>query len=158
MKKSALKIIVSALLAPVVMLVILFITGLLEIIFRGEMIAWIPEIFICICVIPALLILEHKMKLGEVTLACNAAYFISAVVSGFLLIYPLVEWYVTDFYEILNPWDNDGWFTGLQWLFYLFAVYAQAALHLIIRIIIAISRRIRAERKIADKEKYGDEE
>ena len=64
---------------------------------------------------------------------------------------------INEFYQKLNSWDNN-WFTGFQWLIYVFTVYAQVVLHLIIRIIIAIVTRIRAERKIADKEKYGDEE
>ncbi len=156
MNKNALKIIASALLAPAIMLVVLFVTGFAEALFQTDFV-WPLEIFLCIWIIPALLVFEKRMKLGDLALACNAAYFISAAAFA-VPVYMIVELYVTDLYEILNPWDNDGWFTGLQWLFYLFTVYAQAALHLIIRIIIAIARKISAERKAADKEKYGDEE
>lgn len=154
--KKALKIIVSALLAPVVMLLVLFITGFMETVFQADIITWLLEIFICILLIPLLLLLERKMKLGELSLACNGAYFISAVVFA-VPVYMIVGWYISEFYQKLNSWDNN-WFTGFQWLIYVFTVYAQVVLHLIIRIIIAIVTRVRAERKIADKEKYGDEE
>jgi len=157
MKKSASKIIASALLAPAVMLVILFITGILEIVFQGDMIAWFFEIFICICTVLLLLALEYKKKSGELALACNAAYFISAVVMAFP-VYMAVMLYLEYGYDVLNPWSKGQFLSGIQWLLYLFAVYAQVVLHLVIRIIIAIVTRIRTERKIADKEKYGDEE
>lgn len=156
MKKTTLKIITSALLAPAVMLLILVITGVLEVIFQADIITWLLEIFICILLIPLLLLLERKMKPGELSLACNGAYFISAVVFA-IPVYMIMGLYIENWYEILNPWD-DNWFTGLQWLVYVFTVYAQVVLHLIIRIIIAIVARIKEERKIADKEKYSDEE
>lgn len=157
MKKSASKIIASALLAPAVMLVILFITGIVEIAFQGDMIAWFFEIFICICTVPMLLVFEYKKKSGELALACNAAYFISAVVMA-VPVYMAVMLYLEYGYDVLNPWSKGQFLSGIQWLLYLFTVYAQVVLHLVIRIIIAVVRRIRAERKIADKEKYGDEE
>lgn len=156
MKKSALKIIVSALLAPGVMLCILFITGLTEIIFQTSLISGYLEALMCICAVPALLILERKMKLGELTLACNAAYFISAVVFAVPVFWLAVS-YADNLYSRLNAWDH-GWFSGIQWIFYLIFVYAQVILHFIIRIIIAVARKIKKERRIADKEKYGNEE
>ena len=154
MKKSASKIIASALLAPAVMLAILFITGIVEIAFQGDMIAWFFEIFICICTVLLLLALEYKKKLGELALACNAAYFISAVVMV-IPIYGVVMLYLEYGYDILNPWSEGQFLSGIQWLIYLFAVYAQVVLHLIIRIIIAIVTKVKAERNAADKEKYG---
>ena len=157
MKKSASKIIASALLAPAVMLVILFITAIVEIAFQGDVVAWFFEIFICICTVLLLLILEYKKKLGELALACNGAYFISAVVMA-VPVYMAVMLYLEYGYDVLNPWSKGQFLSGIQWLLYLFTVYAQVVLHLVIRIIIAIVTRIRAERKIADKEKYGDEE
>ena len=152
--KSTLKIICSILLAPAVMLLILFITGVMESISQGDVFAWLFEIFICICTIPALLILERKMKLGELTLACNAAYFISAVVMA-IPIYGVVMLYLEYGYDILNSWSEGQFLSGIQWLIYLFAVYAQVILHLIIRIIIAVITKVKAERNAADKEKYG---
>lgn len=157
MKKSASKIIASALLAPAVMLVILFITAIVEIAFQGDVIAWFFEIFICICTVLLLLALEYKKKSGELALACNGAYFISAVVMA-VPVYMAVMLYLEYGYDVLNPWSKGQFLSGIQWLLYLFTVYAQVVLHLVIRIIIAVVRRIRAERKIADKEKYGDEE
>lgn len=154
--KSALKIIISALLAPAVMLVILFITAIVEIAFQGDVVAWFFEIFICICTVFLLLILEYKKKLGELALACNAAYFISAVVFA-VPVFMIAVFYADNLQGRLNPWDHSLFFSGFQWIGYVFTVYAQVVLHLIIRIIIAIVTRIRAERKIADKEKYGDE-
>ena len=157
MKKNTLKIIVSALLAPAVMLIILFVTGIIEIAFKTEMIAWLLEIFICICIIPLLLIFEQKKKLGDLSLACNGAYFISAVVFA-VPVYGVIMLYLEYGYDVLNPWSKGQFLSGIQWLLYLFVVYAQVVLHLIIRIIIAVVTRIKEERKIADKEKYGDEE
>lgn len=150
------RIIGSILLAPAVMLIILFITALAEIVFRGEMVAWLLEIFICICVIPLLLLLERKAETGEFALECNGAYFISAVIMA-VPVYGVVMLYLEYGYDVLNPWSNGQFLSGIQWILYLFTVYAQVVLHLIIRIIIAVVTRIRAERKIADKEKYDDE-
>ncbi len=156
--KKALKIIVSALLAPVVMLLVLFVTGFMETVFQADIITWLLEIFICILLIPLLLLLERKMKLGELSLACNGAYFISAALFGIFVLPHMVEAYATEYYEIVNAWDTSTFLKGVQWVLYQITVYAQVVLHLIIRIIIAIVTRVRAERKIVDKEKYGDEE
>ena len=157
MKKSASKIIASVLLAPAVMLVILFITAIVEIAFQGDVVAWFFEIFVCICTVFLLLALEYKKKLGELALACNGAYFISAVVFA-VPVYGVVMLYLEYGYDVLNPWSKGQFLSGIQWLLYLFVVYAQVVLHLIIRIIIAVVTRIKEERKIADKEKYGNEE
>ena len=157
MKKSASKIIASVLLAPAVMLVILFITAIVEIAFQGDVVAWFFEIFVCICTVFLLLALEYKKKLGELSLACNGAYFISAVVFA-VPVYGVVMLYLEYGYDVLNPWSKGQFLSGIQWLLYLFVVYAQVVLHLIIRIIIAVVTRIKEERKIADKEKYGNEE
>jgi len=154
MKKNALKIIVSALLAPAVMLAILFVTGFMEVVFQADVITWLLEIFICICLIPLLLLFERKLKLGELSLACNGAYFISAAVFGIFVLPHAVEAYAAEYYEIINTWDTGTFLKGFQWVFYQITVYAQVALHLIIRIVIAIVTKIRAERKAADKEKY----
>ncbi len=157
MKKTTLKIIGSALLAPLLMLNILFITALAEIVFRDTTAAWCAEIFICICTILLVLLLERKMKPGELSLACNGAYFISAVVMA-VPVFVIAVFYADNLQGRLNPWDHSLFFRGFQWLVYVFTVYAQVILHLIIRIIIAIVARIKEERKIADKEKYSDEE
>ena len=98
------------------------------------------------------------MKPGELSLACNGAYFISAALFGIFVLPHMVEAYATEYYEIINTWDTSTFLKGVQWVFYQITVYAQFVVHFIVRIIIATVTRIRAERKTADKEKYGNEE
>ena len=130
----------------------------METVFQADIITWLLEIFICILLIPLILLIERKLKPGELSLACNGAYFISAALFGIFVLPHMVEAYATEYYEIINTWDTSTFLKGVQWVFYQITVYAQFVVHFIVRIISATVTRIRAERKTADKEKYGNEE
>ena len=140
--KTALKIIASALLAPFCMLLLLTAIAIFEIATKsgGEIIPFYLHIALCIAAIPILIKLEGKFVSEELRLACNGAYFIAAAIFGFLILPHIGEFYLEKYYELLNPYDDDSFLSGIQWAFYYIAQLCQAGLHLLVRVIIAFVR------------------
>ncbi len=138
--KTALKIIASALLAPICMLLLLTVIAFFEIVTKtgGEMFPFYLHIVLCVVAIPLLIKLENKFITEELRLACNGAYFIAAAIFGFLILPHITEAYL-DKYYVLNPYD-DSFLSGIQWAFYYITQLCQAGLHLLIRLIIAFVR------------------
>ncbi len=146
MKIPTLKIIISAMLPFVIMFLNLFITGFVEIIAQGDLIAWLIQIILCIGTIILLLLLEKKYIDPFWHLACNGAFFIFATGAAFVAI-PVIELYQNSYYNVLNSWDDSFMLRGLQWAFYWITICVQFVLHLIVRLTIAGYRKAVKELK-----------
>lgn len=138
--KTALRIIASTVLAPVIMMLILVITGFSEIIIKDTFIPWIIQIIICIGIIPVLIKLEKKFIPGYWALACNGAYFISGIISGYFILPYFIGIYMSEYYDLLHPWDSSGFLRASQVILHWLTVFAQLGLHLAVRLIIASVR------------------
>ncbi len=146
MKYPTLKAVICGFLPLLIMISELAVTGVIEYTMQcDDMTAWIAEIILCIATIILILFLEHKLIPKDYQLAFNLIFFISSLISGFIAL-GAVNIYLDNFFRDLNPWD-DGFLPGLQWAIYLFTVYGQFVLHLIVRLIIGGVRKLKKSNK-----------
>ncbi|MGN0620048.1 MAG: hypothetical protein ACI4J7_13590 [Ruminiclostridium sp.] len=154
--KSSVKVVLSGVSGFVYPIILLFLTGLFEFLVQSDSFSWIFEILLGTAVPILFLILENRFISRQLALACNTAYFIAAAVVCAFVLLNLTSFYVENYYHALNPWDK-GWFSGLQWVVYLFTLYIQEGLHLIVRLVIAFARRMTEEHAVLRGEKEEQE-
>lgn len=139
MKKSA-KLIICALLPPLLILNTLLLTGVLQIITESDVIPFYFEIFYCIFLLVALIYIDRKYISMNEELACSAVYFISFIISAFLIWQICVVYYMSELYKQLNPWTEDKFFRGLEWALFNIAIYVKTVLFFIIRSVMSVIR------------------
>ncbi len=142
MKKST-KIKICAFLPPLIIFNTLLLTGVLQIITESDVIPFYFEICYCIFLLAALIYIDRKYISADEELACSAAYFISAIISAFLIWQICVVYYTSKLYMKLNPWIEGQFFRGLEWALFNIVIYAKTILFFIIRSVMSAIRALK---------------
>lgn len=142
MKKTA-KIKICAFLPPALMLHILLLTGILQIVTESDAIPFYVEIGYCVFLLAALIYADRKYITADEELICSVAYFVSAIISAFLIWHICVAYYMSEIYEQLNPWTDGHFFRGLEWALFNIVIYVKTILFFIIRSVMSAIRLIK---------------
>lgn len=153
MRKStlakAIKTLMGGVFAPLQTAVILCLTGIAEQLLPFGMLfwAWMLEILLCFGSIPIMYLIEKKLELGDCAVPYNIIYFVIGAFSLFTVIPYAASIYVSDVYTKLPTYNPAESFNGFQWNLYLMTALCGLFVYLIVRIMLAIVKKIKSNRK-----------
>ena len=140
--KTIIRITACALLSPLIIWCEFFLAGIIDIIAPNY--GWIFFNILCTAVMIIVLLLEKRLIPEYWSLACNGAYFLSA--AFYVFVWLRITGHVFDAYSVYDKLsmflygrDYEG---SLIWWFFFVTILLQFALQRIIRIIIAIVRKL----------------
>ena len=110
--------------------------GVTEPLFQNDYASWGLTILLCLAWVIGVLLAERRVICPEKPLRWGSVLMLSAV-PAVMIVWYLVSWYIDDFYNKVNPWD-DTFLSGLQWLIYLGTIICAYVLWLLIRVIIGL--------------------